>query len=184
MSLRLPLSVAIVATVFAGPLMTAHASTITETFDFTATGEVTASGSFTITFDPTLNYTDDATSLTVNSFSDSQLSSPVPTGFNYTATGNHPGELTIGGLLEGVCCLSEGTDDFGLVIGAANTSDPTFIQYSSSITSKAYISEDDSGTVTLVGGVGVTPEPATLALLGTGVLCIAGLARSRFARAA
>src|ERR1700679_2824846 len=162
MSIRLRLPLAIVAAFFAGFTTIAHASSLTEPFEFTGTGALAASGSFTVTFDPTLTYTDDSTDLTVNSFSDSQLlSTSVPAGFDYLSTGLHAGELIIGGLVNGVSILDEGTNDYGLVIGAANTADPTFIQYSSSTTSTSFISEDDSGTVTLVGIVGATPEPSS-----------------------
>ena len=102
MSIRLRLPLAIVAAFFAGFTTIAHASSITETFDFTATGAVAASGSFTVTFDPTLNYTNDSTDLTVNSFTDSQLSVSVPAGFDYIDSGAHAGELIIGGLLNDV----------------------------------------------------------------------------------
>ncbi len=180
MSFCFPLRLAIAAAIFAGA--TAHASTITETFDFTATGAVTANGSFTITFDPTLIYLNDSTDLTVNSFHDSQLSVSLPTGFNYTPNSFVPGELTIGGLVNGVSGIDAFTNDFGLVIGGANTADPYFLQFESSNTS-TYVTDTDSGTVSVTPG-GTTPEPSTLALFGTGVLALAGAARRRFAHAA
>jgi hypothetical protein len=153
----------------------AHASTITDTISFTATGQVAASGSYTLTFDPTLTYSNQTAGLTVNSFNDT-FSASIPTGFTY-----QNGALSIGGLLNTVGAISSNTNDY-FVYFTSFASVPTFGQFvvaSPDISNQFY--SDNNGTVT-VTAASVTPEPSALILFGTGAIGILGAARRKYLR--
>jgi hypothetical protein len=91
------LLVASFATLAAG-FSSASAAIVTETYSFSLGGFVdefgdppvpspvaTISGSFTVTFDPTLNHVDDTTGLVVHSFSGVGAPLDSPLGFTYLA---------------------------------------------------------------------------------------------------
>jgi hypothetical protein len=178
MSIRLRLLLTAAAVIFSVSTRTAQASIVTDIFTFSVTGETTASGSFTVTFDPTLIYNNDTVDLTVNSFSDSEVSASIPTGFSYAA-----GTIAFGGILNGTN-VDNGGNDFVLEISGVNTSNPDVVLYVSTTASNNNTYVDYSGTATMTEVTSATPEPSSLALFGTGILSLAGVARRRFAGAA
>jgi hypothetical protein len=113
----------------------AQASTITETYSFSLTGFTDVngspplaspvsqiSGSFTVTFDPTLNYSNDTTDLVVNSFTGLTIDSAL--GFSY---GTSRGYFFFGGIQNNADSVLAGTNDFALALNLSNPSDPQFI---------------------------------------------------------
>ena len=82
-------------------------------------------GSFTITFDPTMTYTDQTAGIKLTGLNiplDSSLA------FNYSPAGPVADGLVVGGLADGVCCLTinpTSSSDFYLYVTTFTTS-PTF----------------------------------------------------------
>jgi hypothetical protein len=135
------LLVASLATLAAG-FSSASAAIVTETYSFSLGGFVdefgdppvpspvaTISGSFTLTFDPTLNHVDDTTDLVVHSFSGGGAPLDSPLGFTYSAA---TGEFALGGLEAAPNELNPGTNDFSILLNLANLSKPQFIPCSAS----------------------------------------------------
>lgn len=157
----------------------ANAATVSDLVTFTASGFTSAfgqaaptdpvNGSFTITFDPTMTYTDETVGITLKSLNitlDSALS------FDYSPTGNPNGladELVVGGLADGAASVqySPPTNDFWLHIYTF-TASPTFQQvgYSNTFTTDENLFYTDftkggTGSVTVTS----VPEPSTWAMM-------------------
>lgn len=99
---------------------TAHSATVTETFDFSLSNFVdvignqappanSITGSFTLTFDPTILAIDTNVGLTVNSFAGTSVSSPF-------AVSHGPLGISFGGSANGAGGMNLGTNDFVLQI--------------------------------------------------------------------
>ncbi len=80
------------------------------------------SGSFTVTFDPTLSYDNDTTDITVHSFSGTTVDSTL--GFTYSPSNQF---LFFGGLQNDADFVVIGTNDFVLSLDMADINDPTLI---------------------------------------------------------
>ena len=155
----------------------AEASTITSTFSFTATGagggpQNPVTGSFTITYDPTLSKTNDTAGIQVNSLSIA-LGTLISYDFN-PATG----AMIIGGTLHGAGAVELGTDDFFLGLHALTDHSGSVDFFSYSQVGESLFSPSN---VTLTFPVvASTPIPAGLPLLAT---CLAALGFCAFLRA-
>jgi hypothetical protein len=158
----------------------AHAATVTETFDFSATNFAFINGipapvdpvvgSFTLTFDPTSTYTDSTTGIVLNSLN-------IPLGsaisFDYNPTTDF---LVVGGLNLGAStiAITPAQDDFYLQVNNFTT-DPSVHQlgYAEFAIPNGYyytpVDDPTSGTITEVAAV---PEPSTWAMMILGFVGI------------
>jgi hypothetical protein len=180
----------------------AKAALVTDYVTFSATGFTSpfglavptdpVTGSFTITFDPTLTYVDNTAGITggtVNLALDSAFA------FDYSPTGNAHGaadELVVGGAADGADNVQylPPTNDFLIHIFTFTTA-PTFQQLLYSQTGLppndngalfyTDLPDSGSGTVTVTPVTPGVPEPSTwaLMLLGFAGLGFAGYRRSR-----
>jgi PEP-CTERM motif len=199
----------------AASFSSASAAIVTETYSFSLGGFVdefgdppvpspvaTISGSFTLTFDPTLNHVDDTTDLVVHSFSGGGAPLDSPLGFTYSAA---TGEFALGGLEDGgPQAIAPGTNDFSIFLNLANLSKPQFIPCSASGASCGAANGDPafilagftrSGAdfdksiwfaTTAESEVAAVPEPSTWAMMLAGFagLGFVGYRRAREPRAA
>jgi len=127
-------------------------------------------GSFTITFDPTLTYTDQTAGITLKTLN---ITLGSALSFSFSPTGTSANELFVGGVQNGAGVISflPQSDDFYLQI-TNFTSTPAFNQLGytqTSITTENYFftptPPDGLSTVT-VTRVFAVPEPASMAVLG------------------
>jgi hypothetical protein len=118
---------------FGASIASASAGPITETYIFSLGGFVDVgsdvispstdiSGSFTVTFDPSKNYTNDTSQLVVHSFSGTPVNSEL--GFTYFASTK---QFFFGGVQNNSDFMVSGTNDFTLSYDLTNPSTPQFL---------------------------------------------------------
>ncbi len=113
-------------------------------------------GEFTITLDPTQTYLNETAGITLKSLN-IDLGSPL--AFNYGGT-----QLAVGGSAWGVDTIQGGPDFYFYQYNFPNNFSSGLFAYSTSDSNGAYITQEVSGTVTVV------PLPPAGLLLGSGLL--------------
>jgi hypothetical protein len=194
---------------FGGMLVSssAKASTITENLSFSLTGFVDitgnltppdplVTGSITVTYDPTLTYDNDTTDIVVHSLTGVTVSSTL--GFTY-----QNGLLEFGGIQNDADFVFANTNDLVVAFNVSNPASPTFVPcstpgytcgnytgsslvdaagYTTAGTNTGWfygVQSTVSPTLPVPPPTGITPEPSTLLLLGTGIGALAGVARRK-----
>ena len=165
----------------AGAAKTAKASMITETFKFTATGFgagaplSSATGSFTITFDPLVTVVGEGTTITFNGVNIPQGS--LAPYFLYNANLSN-GLLTVCSPSQASpnsCIISPGHNEFDIqILNVKSTPTFNFLNYAtSSVTTKIFAS--GGGVFGSGGSVSVVPGPIAGAGLPGLILASGGL---------
>ena len=183
-------SVLAVAAVFSGilALSPASAATVSDLVTFSATDFQTinapapvdpVTGSFTLTFDPTQDYLNSTTGISLKSLN-------IALGSSLSFTYNHTNDfLQVGGLFDGAGTIqiAPSTDDFFLQIFGLGAGAPTFNQLG--YTQASFSSDNEFYTINQTGTVSATPstvavpEPSTWAMLLLGFAGIGFLAYRR-----
>ena len=176
----------------------AHATPITENIDFSLSGFVDVinsapspisliTGSFTVTYDPTLTYDSDTTDIVVHSLTGVTVDSPL--GFTYGSN-----LMEFGGTQTGSNYVASFTNDLVVSFNLTDPANPTFVPCStpgytcgnytgsSAIDASGY-SEADTSSIWFYSAkqsvVSTVPEPATLSLMGLGLALTAFARRAR-----
>jgi hypothetical protein len=148
-------------------------------------------GSFTISFDPTLIYTDETAGITLTPGSlNIALSSTLSFSYNAAGSGLPTGTLVVGGLQAGAQMVQfmPSSNDFWLFI-TAFASAPAFDQVGYSQTSVASVNnlfDSHDGSVSVTPVTTPVPEPSTWAMMlfgfaGLGFLGYRQTAKARVA---
>jgi hypothetical protein len=170
----------------------AKAASVTDDVTFSASGFTSfptgvtpptdpVTGSFTITFDPTLSYTDlttEGSSITLGSLNitlGSALSFCYsPTAYTCSGSAFSAGELVVGGSNAGAATVIYGpgadtTNDFTLQLSSF-TSSPvmTLLLYAQTSNDSTFF-DSSVGSVSVTPVVSATPVPAALPLFATGL---------------
>jgi len=129
-------------------------------------------GSFTISFDPTLSYTDETAGITLSPGSlNIALGSTLSFSYNAPTSMLPVTTLVVGGISDGAqqVFVDPSTDDFWLFINDFATA-PSFSQvgYSQTSVSAANLWDTHSGSVTVTPVTGGVPEPSTWAMMLAG----------------
>jgi hypothetical protein len=204
------IKVAVLAGIVFASATTARAAVITETYDFTLGGFVdffgnvasppitSITGSFTLTFDPSVGAIDQTTGIKVNSLSDTSIDTPI--AFFAGPVGGSPFFISIGGNSDGAGMVLTGTNDFLLSLQFANAGslgNPQLALCNSggscgdvgagALGSIYTLTTDpESAFFATTGTVSAVPEPSTWAMMLIGFAGIGFMAyrRSRKALAA
>jgi hypothetical protein len=152
-------------------------------------------GSFTVTFDPTLSYDNDTAdvSVTLNG-TPTAPTIDSPLGFTYFGSGLYAGDFFLGGTANDSDFVSAGTNDFVLSYNLSDLNNPQFIncgavgvvcglQTGNSAYDGSGYTEAGSNAVWFIGAdqsvTSAVPEPLTLSLFGAGVAGAAAIRRRR-----
>lgn len=167
-----------------GTTSLAYADTVTDVVNIkTGAASAPLSLSYTLSFDPSQSYTNATQGISLLSASGIPTSYAntfaAPLAFDYYS---QTGTLIIGGALNGADLLKIGTDDYFLtVLNFERTPIFGFLSAGNSVTNGLLL--DIGGSVNVSSAAAVTPEPSSFALLGTGLLGVAGTLRKRYAQA-